>query len=40
MIKANWTKIAKILKIVATIITSVLGTLAVQSCMPAWWYNI
>ena len=33
MIKANWTKIAKILKIVATVITTVLGTLAVQSCV-------
>ena len=33
MIKVNWTKIAKILKIVATVITSVLGTLAVQSCV-------
>ena len=40
MIKVNWTKIAKILKVVATVITSVLGTLAVQSCMPAWWYNL
>ncbi len=33
MIKVNWTKIAKILKIVATVITTVLGTLAVQSCV-------
>ena len=45
MIKVNWTKIAKIKiakiwKIVATVITTVLGTLAVQSCMPAWWYNL
>ena len=29
----NWTKVAKVLKLVATVITSVLGTLAVQSCM-------
>ena len=40
MIKVNWTKIAKILKIVATVITTVLGTLAVQSCMPTQWYNL
>jgi hypothetical protein len=33
MIKVNWTKIAKILKVVATVITTVLGTLAVQSCV-------
>ena len=33
MIKVNWTKVAKVLKLVATVITSVLGTLAVQSCM-------
>jgi hypothetical protein len=33
MIKVNWTKIAKIWKIVATVITTVLGTLAVQSCV-------
>ena len=34
MIKVNWTKVAKVLKLVATVITSVLGTLAVQSCVP------
>ena len=38
MIKVNWTKIAKILKFIATVITTVLGTLAVQSCVP-YWYN-
>jgi hypothetical protein len=32
MIKVNWTKVAKVLKLVATVITSVLGTLAVQGC--------
>ena len=35
MIKVNWTKVAKILKLVATVITTVLGTLAVQSCVQA-----
>ncbi len=39
MMKMNWTKFAKILKIVATVITTVLGTLAVQSCVPQW-YNL
>ena len=32
MVKVNWTKVAKVLKFVATVITSVLGTIAVQSC--------
>ena len=32
MIKVNWSTIAKVLKFVATVITSVLGTIAVQSC--------
>ena len=32
MIKINWTNVAKVLKFIATVITSVLGTLAVQSC--------
>ena len=35
MIKVNWTKIAKVLKFLATIITAVAGTLAVQSCAPS-----
>ena len=39
MIKINWSKIAKILKFTATVITTVLGTLAVQSCVP-YWYNL
>ena len=33
MIKVNWTTVAKVLKFLATVITSVLGTLAVQSCV-------
>lgn len=37
MIKVNWNKIAKVLKFVATVITSVLGTIAVQSCAPTWF---
>ena len=35
MIKINWSTIAKVLKFVATVITSVLGTIAVQSCGPS-----
>ena len=34
MIKVNWTKIAKVLKFLATVITTIAGTLAVQSCSP------
>ena len=37
MIKVNWTKIVKVLKLAATIITTVLGTLAVQSCKSQWF---
>ena len=33
MIKINWTTIVKVLKFLATVITSVLGTMAVQSCV-------
>lgn len=32
MIKVNWTKVAKVLKFIATVITAVLSTIAVQSC--------
>ena len=32
--KMKWSKIKQILQIVATIITTVLGTIAVQSCAP------
>jgi hypothetical protein len=37
MIKVNWSTIAKVLKFIATVITSVLGTIAVQSCVPHWF---
>ncbi len=33
----KWSKIKQILQIVATIITTVLGTIAVQSCAPYWF---
>jgi hypothetical protein len=29
-----------VLQIIATIITTVLGTVAIQSCMPTQWYNL
>ena len=32
MIKVNWNRVAKVLRFVATVITTVLGTIAVQSC--------
>ena len=32
MIKVNWRTIAKVLKFAATVITTVLGTIAVQAC--------
>jgi len=34
MIRVKWTTVAKVLKVVATVITTVLGTIAVQSCEP------
>ena len=37
MIKLKWYTIAKVLKFIATVITSVLGTMAVQSCVPHWF---
>lgn len=37
MIKVNWSTIVKVLKFIATVITSVLGTMAVQSCAPHWF---
>lgn len=37
MIKVNWNTIVKVLKFIATVITSVLGTIAVQSCSPHWF---
>ena len=30
--KINWAKVAKILKFVATVITTIVGTMAIQSC--------
>ena len=38
--KIKWTTIKQVLQIIATIITTVLGTVAIQSCMPTWWYNL
>ncbi len=35
--KIKWSTIKQILQIVATIITTVLGTIAVQSCSPYWF---
>jgi hypothetical protein len=32
MIRINWNKVAKWLKIAATVITTIVGTIAVQSC--------
>ena len=32
MIKVNWNRVAKWLRFAATVITTVLGTIAVQSC--------
>ena len=34
MIKVNWNTVVKVLKFIATVITTVLGTIAVQSCKP------
>ena len=35
--KLKWSTIKQVLQIVATIITTVLGTIAVQSCAPLWF---
>ena len=35
--KMKWSTIKQILQIIATIITTVLGTIAVQSCVPHWF---
>lgn len=32
MIKVNWNTVAKVLRFLATVITTIAGTLAVQSC--------
>ena len=37
MVKINWNTVAKVLKFIATVITTVLGTMAVQSCAPHWF---
>lgn len=37
MLKINWTKVSKAWKIFATIVTTILGTIAVQSCSPEWF---
>jgi hypothetical protein len=37
MIKINWSTVIKVLKFLATVITSIAGTLAVQSCCPSWF---
>lgn len=34
MVRIKWTTVVKVLKFVATVITTVLGTVAVQSCEP------
>ena len=34
MIKVNWRTVAKVLKFLGTVITSIAGTIAVQSCGP------
>ena len=36
MIKVNWKNVAKVLKFLATVITTIAGTVAVQSCGPNW----
>ena len=35
--KFKWSTVKQILQILATIITTVLGTIAVQSCAPHWF---
>ena len=35
--KLKWSTIKQILQILATIITTALGTIAVQSCSPSWF---
>ena len=38
--KLKWSTIKQVLQIIATSITTVLGTVAIQSCMPTQWYNL
>jgi hypothetical protein len=35
--KINWNKVFKVLKVLATVLTTVVGTLAVQNCTPHWF---
>ena len=35
--KIKWSTVKKIIKLLATVITTVAGTLAVQSCTPHWF---
>ena len=37
MIKIKWGTVAKVLRFTATVITSILGAIAVQSCAPQWF---
>jgi hypothetical protein len=32
MVRINWNKVVKVIKFLATVITTIAGTLAVQSC--------
>jgi len=33
--RINWNRVIKVIKFVATVVTTVLGTIAVQSCGPS-----
>lgn len=35
--KINWSTIKKIIQIIITILTTVAGTIVVQSCAPHWF---
>ena len=35
--KIKWSTVKQVLQIVATIITTILGTIAVQACSPHWF---
>ena len=34
--KINWSIVKKVIQLVITILTTVAGTIAVQSCVPHW----
>ena len=36
MVKVNWINVAKVLKFLATVITTIAGTLALQICGSYW----